>query len=287
MTPSDEEKEAMRLRQDSIARVQRAQDSIVLLRLVEQQLQDSIKKAAQQETVASQTSDTIILGSVDRDKMGVFANSSVGDDELYILENVKLRLVISARGGKIIAVRLNEFQTYDSLPLDLFNPEETKFGLTFFASNRIINTDELFFQPVYSNSNQKLSMRLYTDATETSFNKDSYIEFLYSLREDEYMMDFDINFVGMTAYIDQGTNYLDLKWVTELQKLEKSTDRFNGPTIYYKYYQDDVDFLSEAKDDEEELTTRVQWISHKHRFFQFYIDCKGLFPKCKCKGIYR
>jgi YidC/Oxa1 family membrane protein insertase len=110
-------------------------------------------------------------------------------------------------------------------------------------------------------------MRLYTDATETSFNEDSYIEFLYSLREDEYMMDFDINFVGMTAYIDQGTNYLDLKWVTELQKLEKSTDRFNGPTIYYKYYQDDVDFLSEAKDDEEELTTRVQWISHKHRFF--------------------
>lgn len=285
MTPSDEEKEAMRLRQDSIARVQRAQDSIVLLRLVEQQLLDSIKKAAQQETVASQTSDTIILGSVDRDKMGVFANSSVGDDELYILENVKLRLGISARGGKIIAVRLNEFQTYDSLPLDLFNPEETKFGLTFFASNRIINTDELFFQPVYSNSNQKLSMRLYTDANETSFNKDSYIEFLYSLREDEYMMDFDINFVGMTAYIDQGTNYLDLKWVTELQKLEKSTDRFNGPTIYYKYYQDDVDFLSEAKDDEEELTTRVQWISHKHRFFSSTLIAKDYFRNANVKAF--
>jgi YidC/Oxa1 family membrane protein insertase len=287
MTPSDEEKEAMRLRQDSIARVQRAQDSIVLLRLVEQQLLDSIKKAAQQEqeTVSSQTSDTNIPGSINRDKLGVFANSSVGDDELYILENEKLRLGISARGGKIIAVRLNEFQTYDSLPLDLFNPEETKFGLTFFASNRIINTDELFFQPVYSNSNQKLSMRLYTDANETSFNKDSYIEFLYSLREGEYMMDFDINFVGMNEYIDQGTNYLDLKWVTELQKLEKSTDRFNGPTIYYKYYQDDVDFLSEAKDDEEELTTRVQWISHKHRFFSSTLIAKDYFRNANVKAF--
>jgi YidC/Oxa1 family membrane protein insertase len=179
MTPSDEEKEAARLRNDSIAKVERIRDSIDLLQQVKKHQQDSINQIArQQEAIVSQTSDTIILGSVDRDKMGVFANSSVGTDELYILENEKIRLSISAKGGKISAVRLNEFQTYDSLPLDLFNPEETRFGLTFFASNRIINTDELFFQPVYSKSNQKLSMRLYTDANETSFNKDSYIEFL-------------------------------------------------------------------------------------------------------------
>ncbi|MCD4729713.1 MAG: membrane protein insertase YidC [Bacteroidales bacterium] len=285
MTPSEEEKEAARFRQDSIARVHRTQDSIALLRLLEQQHQDSINKLVQREAEAIQTSDTNIPGNVDRDKLGVFANSSVGDDEIYILENDKLRLSISAKGGKINAVRLNEFQTYDSLPLDLFNPEKTKFGLTFFASNRIINTDELFFQPVYSNEDQKLSMRLYTNAGESSFNTNSYIEFLYSLKEGEYMMDFDINFVRMTDYMDQGTNYLDLKWVTELQKLEKSTDRFNGPTIYYKYYQDDVDFLSEAKDDEEELTTRVQWISHKHRFFSSTLIAKDYFRNANVKAV--
>ena len=78
MTPSEEEKEAARFRQDSIARVHRTQDSIALLRLVEQQHQDSINKLVQREAEAIQTSDTNIPGNVDRDKLGVFANSSVG-----------------------------------------------------------------------------------------------------------------------------------------------------------------------------------------------------------------
>ena len=283
MTPSEEEKEAMQHRQDSIARVQRTQDSIAWLKLAEQKRQDSINGLVRQEAIAEQTSDTVISRVIDRDKMGVFANSSVGEEKIYILENEKFRMEISARGGKISGVRLKEFQTYDSLPLNLFNPAATVFGLTFFAGNRIINTNDLFFQPIYSNDDQQLSMRLYTDATDTSFNRNSYIEFLYTLRKDEYMMDFNINFVGMNKYIDQGTNYLELKWVTELLKLEKSTDRFNGPTIYYKFYQDDVDYLSEAKDDEEELTTRVKWISHKHRFFSSTIIAKNYFRNAKVK----
>ncbi len=53
-------------------------------------------------------------------------------------------------------------------------------------------------------------MRLYTDRSDSAFNKDSYIEFLYTLKGDDYMLDFDINFVGMESYIDRGTNYLDL-----------------------------------------------------------------------------
>ncbi len=287
MTPSDEEKEAERIRLDSLVRVQRTQDSLALVRLIEQQQQDSIRQSAQEQiaTINTQTSDSDINGNINRDKLGVFANSSVGKDEVYILENDIFKLSVTAKGGKIIGVRLNEFETYDSLPLNLFNPEKTQFGLTFFASNRIINTNDLYFQPVFSNGNKKLSMRLYTDHGESSFNTNSYIEFLYSLRDDGYMMDFDINFVGMNQFMDQGTTFLDLKWITELQKLEKSTDRFNGPTMYYKYYQDDVDYLSETGDDEEELTTRVQWISHKHRFFSSTLVAKEYFKNANVKAF--
>ena len=284
ITPSDEEKEAMRAKQDSIARVQRIQDSLDYLQLKEKQRQDSIKTQEQQQIVQTTTDDSIpYTGVVDRDKLGVFANSSIGDDEFFFLESEKIKLGISSRGGKIAAVQLKEFQTYDSLPLKLFNPEETVFGLTFFANNRIINTDELFFQPEYLRNNSQLSMKLYTDASDTSFNTSSYIEFLYSLKEDDYMMDFDINFVGMENYIDQGTNYIDLKWVTELQRLEKGSDRFNGPTIYYKYYEDEVDYLSEMKDDEEDLTTRVKWIAHKHRFFSSTLIAKDYFRNANVK----
>jgi YidC/Oxa1 family membrane protein insertase len=126
-------------------------------------------------------------------------------------------------------------------------------------------------------------MRLYTDQSDTAFNKSSYIEYLYTLKGDNYMLDFDINFVGMDPYIDRGTNYLDLAWNTEIQQLEKSRDRFNGPTIYYKYLDDEVDFLSEQKDDEEELVNKMKWISFTHRFFSSTLIAKQNFLNANVK----
>ena len=281
--PSEEEIAAERYRQDSIAQVRRTQDSIARIVLDERSKQDSIRKA--QEVQPIQTSDSVFVKDVNRDKLGIFANSSVGQDKLYILENEVMIIIVSAKGGKIISVQLKEFHTYDSLPLILFDPDETNFGLTFFANNRIINTNNLYFQVYGDGGSSNLSMRLYADASATSFNKNNYIEFLYALNGNDYMMDFDINFVGMDNYLDQGSNYIDLDWNTELLKLEKGVDRFNGPTIYYKFYKNEVDYLSETKDDEEKLTTRMKWVSFKQRFFSSTLIAKDFFLNADVKAL--
>ncbi len=148
MMPSEEEKAALQRKQDSIAQVQRTQDSIRTIQLEAQLKADSIKKT---EEVAVETSNITETSSsvldVNRDKLGVFANSSVGEDKIYWLESDRHKIGVSAKGGKVVSVQLKRYQTYDSLPLNLFNPEKTNFGLTFFANNRIINTNELYFQP--------------------------------------------------------------------------------------------------------------------------------------------
>ncbi|OQX76758.1 MAG: membrane protein insertase YidC, partial [Bacteroidetes bacterium 4484_276] len=57
-------------------------------------------------------------------------------------------------------------------------------------------------------------------------------------------------------------------WEMDMRRQEKSLDNErNETTIYYKYYQDDVDYLSERKDVEESLKTDVRWLSFKTRFF--------------------
>jgi len=128
-------------------------------------------------------------------------------------------------------------------------------------------------------------MRLYADQSDSTFDKNNYIEFLYTLKGSEYMIDFDINFVGINNFIDPRTNNIDLKWETEMLQTEKSIDRFNGPTIYYKYYQDDVDFLSETKDDEKDLVTRAQWIGFKEHFFTSTLIAKDYFLNAKIKAF--
>ncbi len=59
MTPSKEEKETMRHRQDSIAQVQRIQDSITLARLIEQQKLDSISRSNEQVVAVENDTDAL------------------------------------------------------------------------------------------------------------------------------------------------------------------------------------------------------------------------------------
>ena len=51
------------------------------------------------------------------------------------LENNKIKLHINTRGGRITYVELKEYRTHDSLPLVLWRPEKSTFGLNFYARN--------------------------------------------------------------------------------------------------------------------------------------------------------
>ncbi|MCD4745676.1 MAG: membrane protein insertase YidC [Bacteroidales bacterium] len=303
MTPSKEEQQALK----------RQQDSMLVVRQVKQRIADSIALVQEKANKELQADSLIIATITDeqektdksseiskyKDKLGDFANSAIGKEKFYTLENDLLKLTISSHGGKIASVQLKDYQTYDSLPLILFTPDDTKFGFSFFANNRVISTNELFFQAFLENPAYKgkesiiisgtdsliFAMRLYTDALDTSFNKNKYIEFQYILRGDNYMIGYNINFVGLQDIIDPGTNFLDIEWSTNLRTQEKSIDRFNGPTIYYKYYKEDVDYLSETKDDEESLKTKVKWISYKQHFFSSTLIANSYFLNADIKTL--
>lgn len=107
-------------------------------------------------------------------------------------------------------------------------------------------------------------MRAYADGED---NVERYIEYEYILKPDEYMLDFLIRFKGMDGIISSNTTFVNLDWKLDLLQQERTVDRFSTPTIYYKHFQDDVDNLSERKNDEKSVKTRVKWVSFKQRFF--------------------
>ena len=287
MTPSEEELAKKRHEQqvqDSILMVQKMQDS---LRAVQAEI--AAQQAQQQEVVADTVAGNKPAGDFKelKNKYADFANSAVGEDDYYVLENDLLKIEIATKGGYIRNVELKNYQTFDSLPLILFNPETTKFGLSFFVHNRAISTENFYFRPADTTSAKIISvsgdgtlsfrMRLYADAGEHSFDPSKYIEYVYTLKGNDYMFDFDINIVNMDNVIAPTTTSLSLDWYADLRKQEKTVDRFNGSTIYYKYYQDDVEYLSETKDDSKQVKTRLKWVSFKQRFFSSTLIAKQYF----------
>jgi len=281
MQPSQEEIAEQQRRHDSIARVQYVQDSIQYeLQRAQAKLLEDQKRQIENITEIVEDSDVDEQQIILKDKYGLLAGSASGEDEMYYIETDLQIIGISAKGGRIKYVQLKEYQTWDSLPLVLMDSDTSVFGLHFFSDNRIINTSDFYFQPIWYGAGSgdheikisgedevKFGMRLYTDNPESGFNENQYIEFIYTVRANDYMLDFDVDFKGTRDLVDATRGYIDLEWKADLRQQERSVDRFNGSTVYYKIIEDKVDYLSETKDDNEKLKDKLKWASFKQVFF--------------------
>ena len=286
---------------EQLAEQQRIQDSIRQARL-EQMALDSLRQVEQQAAhMAALQADSAQLADMDslsraqllqnnlRDKYGVFASSAEGSEQTWTIENKLQKLTFTNKGGFLKQVELKDYKTYDSLPLISFDPETVKFDLSFFAQNRIVNTSQFYFQPymngqpytggdmtVGENDSIVFALRLPTE------NANQYLEYVYTVRYDNYMMDFDVRTVGLKDVIATNTDYMTIDWEVDLMKQEKSTDRFAGESVYYRSLTDkDVDHLNEQKDGEQTVNNKLKWVSFKQRFFCNVIVAKNEFENAR------
>ena len=260
--------------EEELAEAKRVQDSIATVeeqnaRLNETAIEEAIADSSRlQEPVTTETiaKDSAALAEY-KNKFGEFGDASMGEDGVVVIENELLAVTVNKIGGHPLSVQLKKYRTHDSLPLLLFDGEENKFSLDFFAKNNRVSTQELYFQPssegftVSGEDKKSLSMRL-------PAGPEQYIEYVYTITGGSYLVDLDINFVGMQNVIERNATTLDLHWRNDLPHQEKSlqNERDNS-TIYYRFSDDEVDYISERSDDKEEIKTDLQWVAFKQQFF--------------------
>ena len=226
-------------------------------------------KQSQTELVANAIVDSLFTQHF-ANQYGVFANTAIGTEEEFILENEKIKIIFSTKGGRISSVILKEFQTSDGLPLQLFDADSSRFNLKFTVGDPI-ETENLFFSS--KQNGNSLSMKLIAD-------KNHYLEYIYTL-SDDYIIDFDINLVGMESLIPQGVNFMEMQWQMKTPQTEKSKsnqDMYTG--IQYQYSADkEVDYLSFTSTDEDKITARLNWVAFKQQFFSSIFIAKDGFKK--------
>lgn len=219
---------------------------------------------------------------LDINQLGVFSGAVNGVNDFITLENNKVELKISLKGGKVYSARLKDYKTFDQKPLILFSGDSTVFGFNFFTTdNKAVQTDKLFFTPVsdvksyvVDGSPQTVVLRLIVD-------KEKYIEYKYTLETDRYMLDFDVSFNSMENIIAANQNSLTLDWKMYIPQQEMG--RQNEETyadIKYKFYQDDVNNLKQKQSKEFEeanISTKLSWIAFQDQFFSSVIISNEFF----------
>ena len=254
--PNDKEIAAQKRYNDSIALVQQDKPNVAV---------KTVSGTISKDSLA--VNDTTNNASA----FGDFSVASKGEDKFYTLENELVKITLSSKGGRIYSVQLKKYSKRDSLdnahPLILFKEKESNMSFTFVTNNnRVVNSSNLYFEPVSgitkdASGNQTLILRLKTSGQ-------AYIDFAYTLPANNYMLGFGLKANGMNTVMPAGTNSLDMEWTSKIPQQEKGRkfeDRYSS--IQYKFVADDVEKLSESKNEEKKLTNKVKWIAFKDQFF--------------------
>ncbi|TXB65783.1 membrane protein insertase YidC [Vicingus serpentipes] len=205
---------------------------------------------------------------------GPFTNSLKGESKNFTFENEKIKVTIANKGGRVSSVELKDFHTYDSLPLMLFNEDSSRFnieltipGITGGNSIRQINTEDLYFETAETEFNisgtdeKSISFKLYGNS------KNQYIEYLYTLKGNSYVVDFNVNTVGFDKILSPHSN-LFLNWSMFTPSQEKTiANQKNISTIYFQYNNSDMDYINPMKYEEQNLDATVDWIMFKQQYF--------------------
>ena len=295
MSPSKEELAKRQREQDSIRRVRLEQIALDSMRQAEQREAEALAQVVDSTVMAEMDSATLAQKQANAlaEKFGVFATAAQGEEKLWTVENKLQKLTFSSKGGFLKQVELKKYYAYDktndSMPLISFDTATSMLDLSFLVQNRVINTSQFYFQPylngrpytggditVRDGDSVNFAMRLQTN------NPAKYIEFAYTIRDDNYMLDFDIRTVGMKDVIADNADYLNLDWGVDLLKQEKSNDRFADESVYYRSLSDKkVEHLDVNKDDDETINNKLKWISFKQRFFCNVIVAREEFLNAK------
>jgi|WetSurMetagenome_2_1015567.scaffolds.fasta_scaffold31334_1 YidC/Oxa1 family membrane protein insertase len=218
----------------------------------------------------------------DINQYGVFAQSATGENDYITLENNKIELKISLKGGKVYSARLKDYKTYDARPLILFSGDSTVFGFNFFTSdNKAVQTNNLYFKPISDQKSYTVISRPESVILRLSAGDDKYIEYKYTLAPDKYAVDFNVGFKSLEGVIASNQNSVTLDWKMYIPQQEKGRqNEENYCATNYKYYQGEVPIpkIRQSKETEtKDVTTKLSWISYQDQFFSSIIITNDFF----------
>jgi YidC/Oxa1 family membrane protein insertase len=197
----------------------------------------------------------------------------------YVVETEKAVYHFSKLGGYLSFAYLKDIYCYapkgeEKPPLILFDGTNNGMNIDLMLQNQTpVQTQFCFFaseQPdtlLVDENNNALSLKLFP-VNNGEIDDTSYIEYLYTFKNDDYSFGFRINYVNMQNYLYLNTNVFTLQWNAALKNVERNFDNEkNNTTIYFMDNLDKVDNLNPMKLEKKDFSSQLKWVSFKQQFF--------------------
>lgn len=201
-------------------------------------------------------------------KLGVFAAAAATDSgTLTTVQTDLFKITFTSKGAHPKQVELNKFKVYTGKQVMLLNPDYNNLSLQFLTTDhKLINTADLNFElvknDVLADSSREIQYRAYAG------NQQQYLQFTYTLHPGKYMLNFNIDAVGLQGLISPTNGNIDLLWKTQADKQERDSAWERRYTqIYYGVNNDQLDYFTLERHPDQTVSQQVQWLSFKQQFF--------------------
>lgn len=187
-------------------------------------------------------------------------------EEIVRLENEKLIIDLTTKGGQIAAVYLKEFETYKEFskkdnkiePLPFFKNGDGTNGLSFPVGNRTLKTFEQDFT-IAERSDKKVVFEMKDDSGKR-------IAFTYTLKPNAYDLDYSIRMNGYGK--DVTAKNVQFIWKADLPKTERLfSEQRRVSTLCFNYKDEGFSYLSEMGSSDLEAEDKVEWVAFKQSYF--------------------
>jgi YidC/Oxa1 family membrane protein insertase len=285
--PSKEKQAQIKARKefvrDSIAKSQRQQQITDSLDQIKANQPDSSlfkdsSIAKLPDELKQKAVDSLLLQKT-KDSLGVFASHGSGTGKVITVETEKFLLTFNSKGGLLYRCQMIGYQNYKDRfveknkdTLDLWIPGESKYNLTLLSEGKGIESTQLYFDTDAKSTkikgSEKTTLRFKAFANN---DKTKYLEYVYTITGNEFMVDFDVNMVGLNNIIEPNIAEMAFVWTmhTPSQEREAGKER-ESSNIWYSSMDGDVSQLKggvAGNKEKKEVKYPLKWVSFKQQYF--------------------
>ncbi|MEO7524350.1 MAG: membrane protein insertase YidC, partial [Ferruginibacter sp.] len=202
---------------------------------------------------------------------GAFITDSTGET-LTVVENEVLKISFSNKGAQPRIVELKKYKKLDGSPVVIQKGDFNKISYRVKNGARTAESENLLFSVLPVKENEDKSKTIIFTAGDTLGRK---ITHQYTIRPDNYLVDFDVIIKGADELFDQRS--INFLWQTEAEQVEKD-HHYELTQTHVCYVKDnDFDFEYAGTGDSKEFSKPVDWIALKQQFFITALVAKNKF----------
>lgn len=248
--PSQEEIMAQQ-KQDSIAAVQKEKEKV---------------KKIEKEAKAAEMAQNAV-----QDSTALFFSALNGEEKDVVLENEKIALTFSTKGGVVKKAVVKNFKDREgNNDVVLFDKSEQQLNFILAAKQMNIATADLYFTP----SEKTDSTVTFTAVAEEG----KTLQLCYTLN-DNHILRCAIKATGMAGMFAPNMETMDIRWSEMCRQQERShTFENRYATLTYHFTEGGTDYLSETSEKiDEKVEETIDWVAFKSQYFSTIMISKNDF----------